>query len=342
MIKIYKSIALILLLSLASKPYVIYAQDGIGDILKGSLKDAGYLVEGYVTPVMNGIGNGLNQGWYNTAKVHKTLGVDFTVSATLVYVPTGDQFFLVDNTKLKDVKLVEYDNMPIDKQTGSASVPTIFGPDRTSKYQVGTNQPFNGPPGLDLKNAIKIANALPVPIYNLGIGLPKGFDLKIRFAPTLTAGDLKFNLFGIGVMHDVKQYIPGVKALPFDLSAFVGYTHMKAEQKINAAGGANQRAEIEFNSTTIQVLISKKISVLTVYGGVGYNIAKSNLSIKGTYDLDEDGTVDATDPVNLDFSTTGVRATGGIRLKFAVITLHGDYTLSKYNMLNVGFGIAVR
>lgn len=341
MTKIYKFIALILLLAFASKPQVSYGQqDQIGDLLKGSLKDANYLVEGYVTPVMNGIGNGLNQGWYNTAKVHKTLGVDFTISATLVYVPSADQFYLVDNNRLDQVKLVSYDGQQVSP-TGSASVPTIFGPDKKPTYEVEGRQ-FNGPPGLDLKNAIKIANALPVPIYNLGIGLPKGFDLKIRFAPTLTAGDLKFNLFGIGVMHDVKQYIPGIKVLPFDLSAFVGYTHMKAEQKINATAGANQRAEIEFNSTTIQVLISKKISVLTVYGGVGYNIAKSNLAMKGTYDLDEDGTVDATDPVNLDFSTTGVRATGGIRLKFAVFTLHGDYTLSKYNMLNVGFGIAVR
>ena len=224
MTKIYKFIALILLLAFASKPQVSYGQqDQIGDLIKGSLKDANYLVEGYVTPVMNGIGNGLNQGWYNTAKVHKTLGVDFTISATLVYVPSADQFYLVDNNRLDQVKLVSYDGQQVSP-TASANVPTIFGPDKPTTYEVNGQQ-FPGPPGLDLKNAIKIANALPVPIYNLGIGLPKGFDLKIRFAPTLTAGNLKFNLFGIGVMHDVKQYIPGVKALPFDLSAFVGYTH---------------------------------------------------------------------------------------------------------------------
>lgn len=339
--KIIKFTTLILLAAFISKPQISKAQDEIGDILKGSLKDANYLVEGYVAPIMNGIGNGLNQGWYNTAKVHKTLGVDLTVSATLVYVPSSDQFYLVDNNRLEQVKLISYDGKSVSP-TGTASVPTIFGPDKKPTYEVQGTQ-FDGPPGLDLKKTIKIANAMPVPMYQLGLGLPKGFDLKIRFAPTLKLGeDLKFNLFGIGVMHDVKQYIPGIKALPFDLSAFVGYTHIKAEQKITATAGANQRAEIEFNSTTIQALISKKIAVLTVYGGVGYNIAKSNLGMKGTYDTDEDGQPDATDPVNLNYSTSGVRATGGIRLKLAVFTFHGDYTLSKYNMLNVGFGIAVR
>ncbi|MBK7650901.1 MAG: hypothetical protein IPJ20_09335 [Flammeovirgaceae bacterium] len=48
------------------------------------------------------------------------------------------------------------------------------------------------------------------------------------------------------------------------------------------------------------------------------------------------------DPVNLDFSTSGPRITGGLRLKFAVFTLHGDYTLAKYNSLSAGFGIYVR
>lgn len=338
--KIYKFIALMLVVTLTNLPKVSYGQDDIENILKGSLKDANYLIEGYATPIMNSIGTSLNYGWYNTAKVHKTLGVDLTVSVSLVYTPNEDKLYLVDNNKLEQVKLVSYDGKQVSS-TGSASVPTIFGPDKTPSYQVGSSQPFNGPPGLDLKDAIKI-NALPVPVYNLGIGLPKGFDLKIRFAPTLTTGDLKFSLFGIGVMHDVKQYIPGIKSLPFDLSAFVGYTNMKLEQKIDATAGQNQRAEVAFSSTTVQALISKKIAVLTVYGGVGYNIAKSNLAMKGKYDLDDNGTPEATDPVDLKFSTSGVRATGGIRLKLAVFTFHGDYTLSKYSTLNAGFGINVR
>jgi hypothetical protein len=320
-----------------------YAQDDIGDLLKGSIKDANILLEGYAGPAMRTIGSGLNQGWYNTAKPHKTLGVDLTVTTSLMYVPSSDQFYLVDNTKLDEIELVSYDGKPVSS-TGSANVPTIFGPDKSPSYQVsGSSTTINGPGGIDLKDAIKIADALPVPMYQLGIGLPKGFDLKIRFSPTVKMQDFKFNLFGIGVMHDVGQYLPVVKALPVDISAFVGYTKMEAEQGITGTTvGQNQKGVLEFNSTTIQALVSKKISVLTLYGGVGYNFANSKLQMKGTYDLDDDGTVDATDPVNLDFSTSGVRATGGLRLKLAVFTLHGDYTLSKYNALTVGFGINVR
>ncbi|MDZ7648103.1 MAG: DUF6588 family protein [Cytophagales bacterium] len=320
----------------------LQAQDDLDELLKGSLADANYLLEGYVAPVMKGLGSGLNQGWYNSAKTHKPFGVDFTITTSLIYVPDADLLYKVDNNALQEVKLTSYDGQPVSP-TGSGNVPTIFGPEKTPTYEItASGTTFDGPPGLDLEGTIKLANALPVPMYHLGIGLPKGTDLKVRFSPTLEIDQLKFSLLGFAVMHDVKQYIPGIKALPFDLSAFVGYTNMKVEQGIEATTGQNQKAVVAFNSTNIQAIISKKISVLTLYGAVGYNFAKSSLDMKGTYDLDDDGTVDATDPVNLDFSTSGPRITGGLRLKFAVFTLHGDYTLAKYNSLSAGFGIYVR
>jgi hypothetical protein len=319
-----------------------FAQDDLGDLIKGSVADANILLEGYVGPAMRTLGSGLNQGWYNTAKPHQKFGVDLTISTSLMYVPSSDMFYLVDNNKLSDISLVEYDNKPIDPTTGSANVPTIFGPDKAPTYEVD-GEAVTGPGGIDLKDAIKIANALPVPMYQVGLGLPKGFDLKVRFAPTVKMSDFQFNLLGIGVLHDVGQYLPVVKALPVDISLFVGYTKMEAEQDLTGTtAGQNQKGALRFNSTTVQALVSKKISVLTLYGGVGYNFSNSNIAMEGTYDMDDDGTPETTNPVNLDFSSSGFRATGGLRLKFAVFTLHADYTLADYNALTAGFGINVR
>jgi hypothetical protein len=330
-------IYLITLLSLSSA----FAQDDIGNLIKGSVADANILLEGYIGPAMRTLGSGLNQGWYNTAKPHAKFGFDLTISTSLMYVPSSDMLYLVDNNKLTDITLVEYDNQAIGPNE-SANVPTIFGPDKSPSYEVD-GEVVEIPGGIDLKDAIKIANALPVPMYQVGLGLPKGFDLKVRFAPTVKMQDFQFNLFGIGVLHDVGQYIPVVKALPVDISLFVGYTKMKAEQDLSGdLVGDNQKGVLEFNSTTIQALVSKKISVLTLYGGVGYNIANSNIDMEGTYDLDDDGQAETSNPVSLDFSTSGFRATGGLRLKFAVFTLHADYTLADYNALTAGFGINVR
>ncbi len=324
-----------------------FAQDDLGDLIKGSVADANILLEGYVGPAMRALGSGLNQGWYNTAKPHQKFGVDLTISTSLMYVPSSDMHYLVDNNKLDKIILKEYDNQTIYPKGStieptSANVPTIFGPDKSPTYEVD-GETVTGPGGIDLKDAIKIANALPVPMYQLGLGLPKGFDLKVRFAPTVKMSDFQFNLLGIGVMHDVGQYLPVVKALPVDISLFVGYTKMEAEQGLSGnLAGENQKGVLKFNSTTVQALVSKKISVLTLYGGVGYNFSNSNIAMEGTYDMDDDGTAETTNPVNLDFSSSGFRATGGLRLKFAVFTLHADYTLADYNALTAGFGINVR
>jgi hypothetical protein len=184
-----------------------------------------------------------------------------------------------------------------------------------------------------------------MPTINLGIGLPKNTDLKVRFVPSIDLGKASgnnitgnFNLWGIGVMHDIKQWIPGVKQLPFDLSGFVGYTQMKLSAGLDK-GQPNNKADFSSSATTIQALISKKLAVLTVYAGVGYNLATTKLAINGTYDFN--GT-QVKNPFALSETSNGARATGGLRLKFGPITFHGDYTLAKYKSASVGFGIAVR
>lgn len=314
------------------------AQSDLGDALKGSVKDANYLANGYITPFLKVMGTGINAGWNNTAKPHKTLGLDLTITVSPVFIPTSDKLYEVDNSKLTDIQLTATPTGTI--QNGKAKVPTIFGPEDNPSYTYKSNgKAFDGPPGIDLKKNIKM-NALPIPMVHLGIGIYKNTDLKFRFFPEQQYGDFKVSMFGVGVLHDVKQWIPGIKHLPFDLSGFFGYTKMKVSTQLDQPG---QVGEFDVTGTTIQGLISKKFSVITFYGGVGYNIAKSSVALKGSYDLDDDASTPAVkDPLSLSATATGPRLTAGMRLKLAVFTFHGDYTLQKYKTLSVGFGIAIR
>ncbi len=184
------------------------------------------------------------------------------------------------------------------------------------------------------------------------IGIIKKTDVKIRWTPTIDVGDNgEFKLIGFGIMHDVKQHIPGIKALPFDLSAFVGFTDMSLEYDLaeetdpsDNVNTDNGRAIFDVNTWSIQGMISKKFSVLTLYGGLGYNIAKAELSMRGDYTVTDDaGNSDVrTDPIVLSSSASGPRLTAGFKLKLAILTLHTDYTLQKYNTLSVGVGFSVR
>lgn len=337
---IYRIVFLLFFALVSARPAL--AQDEIDQLMSESIDDGRKLIGAYISPFMKSVSLGLNQGWYNTAKAHKIGGIDITITANAMVIPQSDLLF--DVNKL-DLQVVELDN----SSPGYPFAPTLLGPDdepvfRYTDEETGFTETYVGPGGLDLKDQIG-KNWVPVPMANLGIGLPKGTDLKLRFTPTIDLGDNStLKIYGFGVMHDVKQWIPGIKLLPFDLSAFVGYTRLRMESYFDAEANPDQHGVFELNATTMQGVISKKFSVLTLYGGLGYNIAKSNLAMKGTYDINEDGQADPNevDPLDLNFTASGFRSTAGFRLKLAILTLHADYTLQKYNCLTVGIGISVR
>jgi hypothetical protein len=331
---------LLVLVSVFSVP--VQAQDDLEKLLEEGVEDGRKLITAYTDPFMKTLSLSLNQGWYNTAKPHKIAGVDLTITVNAMYVPKDQMVFQPAALGLTNVELAP-------SSPGFPNAPTILGPDDSPVFRLksNTSSTFEGPPGLDLEGN-KLGNKVPVPMAHFGFGLPKGTDVKLRFTPTIELGDEgTVKLFGIGVMHDIKQWIPGIKLLPFDLSGFVGYTKFELRSKLDAdtPSNADQEGVFTMNATTIQGVISKKFSVITFYGGLGYNIAKSNLALKGKYDLNEDG--DKTDqfetnPIALKFAASGPRLTVGTRLKLAVFTFHADYTLQKYKCLTVGFGISVR
>lgn len=318
------------------------AQEDIDQLLVESVEDGRKLIGAYVSPFMKSVSLGMNQGWYNTAKPHKIAGIDLTITVNAMTVPDDELIFDPATLGLTQVELDP-------SSLGYPNSPTMLGPADAPVFrlQADPSQTFSGPPGLGIEEEIGFTK-VPVPIAHLGFGLPKNTDVKIRFTPTLNFGDeTTFKILGIGVMHDVKQWIPGMKLLPFDLSGFVGFTKLTLETQLDAENvdNADQKGVFTINATTVQGLISKKFSVLTLYGGLGYNIAKSRIALEGKYDLDEDGDETGefeTNPVDLSFAASGPRATAGMRLKLAVLTIHADYTLQKYKCLTVGIGLSVR
>jgi hypothetical protein len=335
-----KIVGILILVTVSAS--LVQAQGDLGQLIKGSVSDANYLANGYITPLLKTTSASVNQGWYNTAKPHQFPGFDLTFSVSYYRLPSSELQYEVDNTKLTNLQLTQTASGQAVTSTGKANVPTVFGPDGKPKYvNKATGFGIDGPPGLDLKGKIGIST-IPIPLANIGIGLPKNTELKIRYFPkTNFIGVGEFSLIGFGLVHDVKQYIPGIKNLPFDLSGFVGYTKVTLNTNLDYP---DQKAEFDVTGITVQGLISKKISVVTLYGALGYNSGKSTLGLKGMYDLDGNTSNgrETSNPIKLEQAASGVRATAGIRLKLAVFTLHADYSLQKFSTITAGLGISVR
>lgn len=354
-----------LLIPLGWSVSVAQNQEDIAIFLNAGGKDASKLIEAYLEPTVKSLSYGMTGNWYNTAATHKTFGVDFGVSVNLAMIPTSEDFF--DPNKLglsvtnyegaKDQKDKDDDSVPYDP---TRKAPTFFGSNDVTNYSAsydpgdgnGTRTiAFSGPEGLAVKDAIGFAG-IPVPVAQLTVGIIKNTDLKLRFIPKIEAGGSSLSMFGVGVQHDIKQHIPGIKLLPFDLSVLVAYNSLKGETDLSYTntgagdsrpGSTNGMGIYKFNSMVYQVLVSKRLAVVTFYGGFGYSMINTKVNVDGDYTIQATpADINVSDPVSMTIKNKSMRLTAGMRLKLGPIYFVGDYTLQKYKMINVGIGFSIR
>jgi hypothetical protein len=338
----------ILLFGLLMIPTLSKAQFDLGILLEAGVEDTEQYLDEYLSPAFLGFGYGMNGSWYNTAKPHKLLGFDFTVSGTFAKVPDPGRMFTFNNADYNNLELVDLT---------SAELPTLYGPNTPADDlpELRFTNPDTGEEiirmsalsGLGLEESeipILKSNSVPAPMFQIGLGLVKNTEIKFRFIPeqTFDIGDdqtSSSSLIGFGIMHDVKQWIPGMSALPFELSAFYGFTSVNSDFVFDP--DKNQSLGFSVNASTFQAIISMKVAVLTGYASLGYSTGKASLTMLGDYDVDFQPQP-LVDPVSFDVQGGSMRASLGARLKLLIFTFHGEYVIQQYPMWSVGFGINVR
>ena len=361
--KIYKiGLSSLLFGALMFVSFFVKAQStaDLSKLLQTTQQDASKLIGAYSAPVIKAVSYGMTGGWYHTGKTHNKFGVDFGVTISTVFIPTSDNYFNPASLGLSSS--TSYVGNTTNPGKGA---PTFSGPKDQTSYSStydpdGTGPipkqtiPFSGPQGLDLKKSIGFS-AAPVPMAQLGFGLWFNTDIKLRYLPKIKSNESNVQMLGVGLMHDIKQWIPGVKELPFDLSVLAAFTSFTGSTNLVIGPNTDGRPEskdgkisYKLNSWVGQIVISKKVSVLTFYLGVGYGAVNTNVDVTGTFDIavkDSGGfpaVVQIKDPAKIKFNNNGLKVTGGMRLKFGPIYLVGDYTLQKYNSFAVGLGASIR
>ena len=287
------------------------------------------LIEAYFDPMAESFGAGLNSGWYNTAKPHSLGGFDLTFTVNTVIIPNSGETFKIGD---------RFGN--IFKSSNNESS-TIFGNSSTtemyydpSSVSASDSIPFNMPGGFKTP-------AIPLPMIQAGIGLIKNTAIDIRYMPMLNVGDnIKVNIFGIGVKHDLLQWIPGIgDAIPMSLSLQGGYTSLNSELKLEI-DNALQKVSLKTKATTINLVASKKLLMVTGYVGLGYNSATTTFTADADFDLDG---LHFDEKVEVAFeSNNNLRTNIGLRLNMTIVTIQADYTFSEYPTATLGLGVSLR
>lgn len=339
------------------------------DFLKGGVGDAQTLFNAYLTPYANIFGANLNAGWYNTAKPHKLGGFDMTVTLNTAWAPSTAR--MIDLAELGLSATI----------TGGTEAPSVAGKkmevrpslvysENVSGYGDVTIAEYQVPNGTGV-------NFIPLPMAQLGIGLPFGTELDIRYLPNLDFGNTgTIGLWGVGGKHSILQHIPVLSRLPvLDITAQGGYTKLTTyaninygPEDLNPANGVgdagypdpqmflDQKIELVAAAWTLNLIFSQTLPVITFYEGIGYSSSTVNLDLKGKYPFPTVATSGTyagqvvvmeedvlTDPLGFEMQNSkDLRLNAGFRIKLGVLTIHFDYTKANYSVFTSGIGVSFR
>ena len=172
--------------------------DGLETVLLAK-EDAQKLLQGYTNPLAKSFIYGLNTGWAHTAKTHKPLGFDITVSAGASIAPNTDLSFVPGELRY------------VESTTGG--LPTIFSDSNAVPLDVVIPSNNETP---ELRATIEFpggvgdllpVSAVPVPTAQASVGIFLNTDVIVRYVPETTIKGVDVSLQGIGIKHDLTQYL---------------------------------------------------------------------------------------------------------------------------------------
>ncbi len=327
------------------------AQGDVAAVMSAGIDDANKVLNAYFEPFAESFGMGLAQNWFNTASPLKLLRFNVQLGASFIPIPDEKKMFEIAPLGLANLRPVDptVTMAPTLHGDGDGPVWAIYGRNPANNQEVKIQEIAGLTSGAGLA-----ANAAPFVQFNLG--LIKKTEVSIRFVPTLDFSTLgsdiggSAGLWGVGVKHDLMQWIPFMGKLPFSLSGYFNYTALNVELNTsvpaptaanyagNTGPGAvtgfrldnpgnydNQKLALNANAMGFGVILSKKLLMFTPYVSAGFLRSSFSLKTAGDYAIqtgleENTATADPTDlreiytnyndPINIEFNSANTMRVG--------------------------------
>lgn len=325
------------------------------DFIRTGVDNTHKLLRAYGAPLTTGFSTSLNGGWLTGGQALKPGHFEVLFAGTATFVPRKDQTF--------DVTRIGLDAQVQPANQDRKLAPTFFGEDRQGlPLEVYGTRPdngervrvaaFNSAPGVGFQVA-------PFPMAQLNVGLVQQTELMLRFMPEVTFSDNRVKQWGLGLKHELSQWIPGFSQLPFGLTATLAYTAFRFSDGLSLEpekGVANpspgdyssQRIRFDTQAYHASLVFSRTFfDKLNIYGGASYSKGQTETGLAGTYPVTvirqqapyTKEIANLTDPVRLDLAQSQPGLTGGLRVRKGLFSFHLAGTWSRYSSLSAGMGL---
>jgi len=340
-------------------PLPVRSQDLGWDLERLTEQNAG----GYSEPAATSIGIGLNSGMIRTARIHDPLGFDLSLNMSVIRFPASARKYTYDTSWLSNISLndIVIDRYEIPLDFGKVyppveGAPTVVGrhkppllvPDKTYaeeaivtslvnqsglsanevrvQYAADIQKAIAGIQPLDLIIGGWLhSNNWVIPSLQVGVGLPLGTEVQVRYFPSISFEEKgKVSLFGLGGRIDLDQFIP-IPFFPIDMAGGALFQRM-------------QFGVVKIRSNIYHLEASKRLPVVTLYGGVGFETTKMSAYYPFYF----------FNLWNLDIhmairGKNRFRGTLGVQARLSPLLLTFDYSLiGSYRSMTFGLGLSFR
>ena len=289
----------------------------------------------YVRPVSEGLGHALTAGFAETARTHRVFGFDLGLRVMAGLPAASARTFNVVLPATVEYRGITFPQ-PYAPQNGTGETPTAVGSGagvvltpngvyRAALIAYGENpNDYNVqfPDGMDLP-------AVPFAVAEASIGLPFETELTLRLVPSVsTVADVgAISARGVGLKHTVTRWLPDA---PIDVALFAGMQSLQVGEYLDAS------------AHTFGVIASRSFGPLTAFG----HVRSAGANVDVSYAVENSGNNPGLPPdgTRYEFATdvpSGLRAGGGMTLRFVGMGLTGEYTTGSYNTVSLKAGLSI-
>ena len=302
----------------------------LGDLVN----DAVYFTRIFVTPATDAAVYQASNGWMNTPKKAALWDLTVGLHGNVFFVPRSNRTFVVSNSDFKFFQ--------VPAGSSSALVQTALGNDEQTPFTgniAGQDVVVKTPEGINTE-AVKYV------YLQASLGLWFGTELVTKFSPVVKIGNFDYQVMGVGLKHNLDQYLPIFANNNLHLAAMASFGREDLSIKFLDAQtpygnlGLNGLNSL-IDTYQFQVNFSKQFKKLEISAGAIFNNSNFRYKLNG-----ERGSIENIIPMQYvlnqklaELSTTKSNVLGEVSARYPYRKFFFQSTLGFGKFINANFAI---
>ena len=229
------------------------------------IDDMLFLADGFASPASESAAYQATAGWFTSARALDKWKVDVSLHGNALFVPSSKKEFTINNNDFNILNITG---------GGGVVVPTAFGTD--------TDVVFDGELNYAGQN-IQISNfeaidgidkgALIYPFAQVSVGLPFNTEVGVRALPEMEVDGSKFSTYGVGLKHNLSQYLRFNDEEDLQIAAILSYNIFDVKYEFDPVSVPAivqlNLIDVSANVWMAEAMASKRYENFEIFGALG-------------------------------------------------------------------------